>query len=51
MLERRAYARIGLMGNPSDGFYGKTISSCITNFYARVTLVESRQLRIIPHNS
>ena len=49
MIEKRTYARIGLMGNPSDGFYGKTISSCITNFYAKVTLVESPRLRIEPH--
>jgi glucuronokinase len=49
MIEKETYARIGLMGNPSDGFYGKTISSCITNFYAEVTLTESEQLRIVPH--
>jgi glucuronokinase len=49
MIERRTYSRIGLMGNPSDGFYGKTISSCITNFHTTVTLAESQQLRIIPH--
>ncbi|ORY46847.1 ribosomal protein S5 domain 2-like protein [Rhizoclosmatium globosum] len=33
-----AYARIGLLGNPSDGFYGKTISLLIKNFKATVTL-------------
>jgi len=49
MIEKRTYARIGLMGNPSDMFYGKTISSCITNFHAKVTLTESQQLRIEPH--
>ena len=49
MIERRSYARIGLMGNPSDGFYGKTISSCICNFHASVRLTESQQLRIEPH--
>ena len=27
MIEAQAYARAGLIGNPSDGFYGKTISS------------------------
>jgi glucuronokinase len=49
MIEKRAYARIGLMGNPSDGFYGKTISSCVTNFYAKATLTESQRLSIVPH--
>ena len=49
MIEKRTYARIGLMGNPSDIFYGKTISSCITNFHARVRLTESQQLKIEPH--
>ncbi len=32
MIGHRAYARIGLMGNPSDGFYGKTLSTCIKKF-------------------
>lgn len=31
------YARVGLLGNPSDGFYGKTISFSLKNFYAEVT--------------
>ena len=32
------------MGNPSDGFNGKTISLSIANFWAEVTIVESEQL-------
>ncbi|KAI8612359.1 ribosomal protein S5 domain 2-type protein, partial [Chytriomyces sp. MP71] len=32
------FARVGLMGNPSDGFFGKTISLLIKNFDATVTL-------------
>ncbi|KAI9321265.1 ribosomal protein S5 domain 2-type protein [Dichotomocladium elegans] len=35
----KAYARVGLMGNPSDGFYGKTMSLLIANFWAEVTLL------------
>ncbi|RUP45372.1 hypothetical protein BC936DRAFT_148260 [Jimgerdemannia flammicorona] len=35
----RSYARVGLMGNPSDGFYGKTLSLLISNFWAQVTLI------------
>ena len=30
--------RVGLMGNPSDGFYGKTIALSIENFWAEVTI-------------
>ncbi|KAI9021437.1 ribosomal protein S5 domain 2-type protein, partial [Phycomyces nitens] len=35
----RSYARVGLMGNPSDGFYGKTMSLLISNFWSEVVLV------------
>lgn len=50
MITKQCYARIGLLGNPSDGFYGATISSCITNYYATIRLHESNQIRIIQHN-
>ena len=36
VITRRAYARIGLLGNPSDGFFGKTIAVSLQNFYAEV---------------
>ena len=36
--------RIGLMGNPSDGFHGKTIALSIANFWAEVTIIESAKL-------
>lgn len=36
-------ARVGLMGNPSDGFGGKTLSFLIGNFNAQVTIKENRQ--------
>ena len=26
IIQTRAYARAGLIGNPSDGYFGKTIS-------------------------
>ena len=45
----RAYARVGLMGNPSDGFFGKTLSLSIKNFWAEVTLEESERLTLVPH--
>ncbi|XP_055751982.1 glucuronokinase with putative uridyl pyrophosphorylase isoform X2 [Salvelinus fontinalis] len=45
----RSYARVGLMGNPSDGFNGKTIAMTISNFWAEVTLMESQTLVLLPH--
>uniref|UniRef100_A0A3P9PGR2 Glucuronokinase with putative uridyl pyrophosphorylase n=1 Tax=Poecilia reticulata TaxID=8081 RepID=A0A3P9PGR2_POERE len=45
----RSYARVGLMGNPSDGFNGKTIAMTISNFWAEVTLGESQTLALVPH--
>jgi glucuronokinase len=43
-----AYARAGLVGNPSDGYFGKTISFVIRNFKATVRLWESPHLEILP---
>lgn len=40
---------MGLMGNPSDGFGGKTIACLIMNFGAEVTVRESRTLEIVRH--
>ena len=46
IIETRAYARAGLLGNPSDGFYGKTISISVRNFGASISLYESPELHI-----
>ncbi len=46
MIETFAYARAGLLGNPSDGYYGKTISLLVKNFRARVLLYPSARLEI-----
>ncbi|UFH57323.1 mevalonate kinase [Spirosoma sp. KNUC1025] len=48
LIETRAYARAGLLGNPSDGFYGKTIAISVRNFGASVTLYQSPELNIEP---
>lgn len=45
-ITSRVYARIGLLGNPSDGYNGKTISFALANFYAEVL----RQL-VVLHNT
>lgn len=39
---------MGLIGNPSDGYFGKTISFAFSNFSAQVVLYESPELEIIP---
>lgn len=50
-LVERCYARIGLMGNPSDGFGGKTVSFLINNFFASCTIQGStdNNIHLIPH--
>ncbi|MFN0103552.1 MAG: mevalonate kinase [Bryobacteraceae bacterium] len=45
-IETYAYGRAGLLGNPSDGYFGKTISLLIRNFRARVILYPSARLEI-----
>ncbi len=46
MIEKYAYARAGLLGNPSDGYFGKTIAFLVRNFRARVVLYPSARLEI-----
>src|SRR5688572_8410291 len=48
MIETYAYARAGLLGNPSDGYYGKTLALLVRNFRARVLLYPSARLEIRP---
>ncbi|KIY97381.1 hypothetical protein MNEG_10582 [Monoraphidium neglectum] len=48
----RVHARVGLLGNPSDGFYGKTLSLSLANFYAEVTLAPrppGSGIEFLPH--
>ncbi len=46
IIETRAFARAGLLGNPSDGYYGKTISIIVKNFGAHISLYETPELHI-----
>ncbi len=50
IIQTQAFARAGLIGNPSDGYYGKTISIICRNFSARVTLYESPRICIRPQH-
>src|SRR5262245_39872954 len=47
LLRRRAYARAGLVGNPSDGYHGKTLSVIVRDFCAEVVLYEWEDVEIV----
>lgn len=44
LFETVSYARAGLLGNPSDGYYGKTLAFAVRDFPVTVTLYESPEL-------
>lgn len=48
-IEHKVYARVGLLGNPSDVYFGRTISFSLANFWASVLLHPSHDLLIRPH--
>jgi len=48
LLRTRAFARAGLVGNPSDGYQGKTLSIIVRNFSAEVVLYEWEDVEVIP---
>ncbi|MBN2535585.1 MAG: hypothetical protein JXB88_22090 [Spirochaetales bacterium] len=48
IIDSRAFARAGLLGNPSDGYFGKTISISVRNFGARVAIYQTPELQIEP---
>jgi len=47
LIRKKGYARAGLMGNPSDGYGGKTISLVLHNFFAEVTLYPWDRLEVV----
>jgi glucuronokinase len=49
MITAHAYPRAALIGNPSDGYHGKTIAFVFSNFKASVWLQESKHIEIVPH--
>ena len=48
-IRSSSYPRAALIGNPSDGYFGKTIAFVFRNFEAQVTLCPSDKLEIVPH--
>ncbi len=49
IIQTTAYPRAALIGNPSDGYFGKTIAFTFAEFATRVTLYESPELEIVPN--
>jgi len=49
IIRQKSYPRAGLIGNPSDGYFGKTIAFAFTNFCAEVVLYETPDLEILPN--
>jgi glucuronokinase len=48
MIETFGFARAGMLGNPSDGYFGKTLSFAMSNYRARVLIYPSGRLEIRP---
>jgi glucuronokinase len=48
IVRARSFARAGLLGNPSDGYFGKTLSFAFANFGVDLRLSESLRMRFVP---
>ncbi len=44
IVQEKVYARAGLVGNPSDGYHGKTLAFTFRDFFAEVTIYESPEI-------
>ena len=49
IVRTKAYTRAGLAGNPSDGYFGKTLSVTFKDFFAEVTMYETPDIEIVPN--
>jgi len=47
IIRKQAYARAGLIGNPSDGYHGRTMALSVPNYSASVVLYEWEDLEIV----
>ena len=48
IINTKSYPRAALLGNPSDGYFGKTIAFLFKNFSANVVLYETPEIEILP---
>ena len=47
-VRTRSFARAGFLGNPSDGYFGKTVSFTFREYCVDLRLTESARLRFVP---
>lgn len=47
-VNTRSFPRAGFLGNPSDGYFGKTMSFAFSDFCVDLTLTESAKMRFVP---
>ncbi|QSH41968.1 GHMP kinase [Lentisphaerota bacterium ZTH] len=48
IIKTKSFPRAALIGNPSDGYYGKTIAFVFSNYCAEILLYESPELDLLP---
>jgi glucuronokinase len=48
IIQTKSYPRAALIGNPSDGYNGKTIAFVFSNFNVDITLFQTPELVIEP---
>ena len=48
IIRESAFPRAALIGNPSDGYHGKTIAFVFSNYSAMITLYETPELEFLP---
>ena len=49
IITTKAFPRAAFVGNPSDGYHGKTIALAFKNFSAHVTLYHTPDIEIAPN--
>ncbi|MFW5698825.1 MAG: mevalonate kinase [Planctomycetota bacterium] len=49
IIRSRSHPRAALIGNPSDGYHGKTIAFLFADFHADVELWETPEVEILPN--
>ena len=47
IIRKKTFARAGLLGNPSDGYNGKTIAISVRNMWSEVVLYEWDTMEIV----
>ena len=48
LIKTQSFARAGFLGNPSDGYFGKTLSFAFQNFSAEIVMYETPELGFVP---